>query len=109
MEAQNLYSSRGGREQASQHLDGGGFPRAIRSQEAEELARCDSEIHIFDRDEVSEAPRQAFGRNGRRNHETPDSSTTGDRSRAPAKTEVALITKVISPTADQTGTIGVSP
>ena len=48
IEPKNLNSSGSGREQTGQHFDGGGFSRAVRSQEAEELAGSDFQVHIFD-------------------------------------------------------------
>src|SRR5258708_814576 len=107
IEAENLNSPGGRREQAGEHLDGRGLSGAIRSQKAEELAGSHSKIHVFDGDEVSEPPRQIFRGNGRGDHESSDSSTTEPAGRAPARREWTLM-MVISLAADQTGTIGLS-
>ena len=54
VEAEDLDGSRGRREQASEHLDGGGFARSVWAKEPEELAGSDREVDVLDRDEVAE-------------------------------------------------------
>ncbi len=41
-----------GRQQAGQHLHGGGLAAAVRAQETEDLALADAEVDVIDRDEV---------------------------------------------------------
>ncbi len=44
-----------GQQQPAQHADGGGFARAVGSQESENLAAADVEIHMVHGDKVAEA------------------------------------------------------
>ena len=51
-------------EQAGEHLDGGGFARAVRPEEAVEAARLDAEIKLVHRAEIPEVARELEGFNG---------------------------------------------
>src|SRR4051794_39569381 len=66
IKAKYLDAPRSGRQQPRKHFDGGGLACTIRSEKAEELSGGNSEIHIIDGDEFSEAPAQCLRRNGRR-------------------------------------------
>ncbi len=43
-----------GREQPGEHLDGGGFPRAIGAEEAEELSGGDAQVDVVNGHEFPE-------------------------------------------------------
>ena len=47
--------ARGGREKTGQHFHRGGFPGAVRAQEAEHLARPHFETQVIDGDEMAVA------------------------------------------------------
>ena len=49
VEAEDLDGAGGGREQAGEHLDGGGFTCAVGAEEAEELAGGDGEVDVSER------------------------------------------------------------
>ena len=50
-----------GREQPSQHFDGGGFSRAVGAEEAEELSGRDAQVDAVDGHEFAETAAQALG------------------------------------------------
>src|SRR4030065_2961202 len=54
--------ARRGRQQAGEHLDGGGLARAVGSEETEYLAAPHLEAHLVHRHEVAEATRERLGR-----------------------------------------------
>ena len=60
-----LDGAAGGREQAGEHLDGGGFAGAVGAEEAEELAGLDGEVDVVDGGEVAETAGEARGGDGR--------------------------------------------
>ncbi|GLK58309.1 hypothetical protein GCM10017624_04660 [Azotobacter vinelandii] len=53
-----------GRQQAGEHLHGGGFAAAVGAEEAEDFPAFDAEVHVVHRDEVAEAAGQAMGLDG---------------------------------------------
>src|SRR5436305_522312 len=46
-------SALGRLEQSGKHFDGGGFARAVRADEAEDIARLKSERHVINREQVA--------------------------------------------------------
>ncbi len=64
VEAEDLDGAGGGCEQAGEHLDGRGLAGSVRSEEAEELARCDGEVDVLDCSEVAEATGEVCGGDG---------------------------------------------
>ena len=61
IDAEDFDTSRAGSEEAGEHLYGGGFSRAIGTEEAEELAGRDLQIDVVDCDQFAEASSQALG------------------------------------------------
>ncbi len=69
-----------GRQQAGEHLHGGGLAAAVGAEEAEDLPTLDTEADVIDRDEVAETtgqalgldgdPRRAFALRSRRDHQS---------------------------------------
>ncbi len=64
VEAENLDGAGGGREEAGEHLDGGGFAGAVGAEEAEELAGGDGEIDVLNGGEIAETTGEACGGDG---------------------------------------------
>jgi len=62
--AEQLRLALAGRQQAGQHLHGGGLAAAVGAQEAEDLAALDAKAHMVHRHEVAEAHRQILRFNG---------------------------------------------
>ena len=58
---EDLDGAGGGREEAGEHLDGGGFAGAVGSEEAEELAGLDVEIDVVDCGEAIEDAGKGVG------------------------------------------------
>ena len=63
--AQNPHRAAAGRQQAGEHLDGGGFARAVGAEKTEELPRFDAQIKSVHRAHRSEAARQPARLNGK--------------------------------------------
>jgi hypothetical protein len=61
VEAENFDCAGGGGEDAGEHLDGGGFARAVGAEESVELARGHAERDVFDGDEIAETAGEALG------------------------------------------------
>src|ERR1019366_5457530 len=55
----------GGRQQACQHFHGGGLAAAVRTEEAEDLAPLDHEVHPVDCREITETAGQFAGSDDR--------------------------------------------
>ena len=68
VEAEDLDVAGGGREQAGEHFDGGGFAGAVGAEEAEELARGDGEGDVIDGGEGAEAAGEVADGDGGRIH-----------------------------------------
>ena len=64
IEAENFDAPGGGREQAGEHLDGGGFARAVGAEEAEELSGRDAQVDAVNGHKFAEAAAQALGGDG---------------------------------------------
>ena len=62
--AEDADRSGGGREQAGEHLDGGGFAGAVGAEEAEELPGLHGEVHVVDGGEVAKAAGELGGLDG---------------------------------------------
>jgi len=56
---EDLDGAGGGREEAGEHLDCGGFAGAVRAEEAEELAGGDGEVDVLNGGEVAETAGEA--------------------------------------------------
>src|SRR5258708_6499839 len=83
IEPEDFNPSRTRRQQSGEHPDGGRFPRAIGTEEAEELSRRDPQINVVDGEQFSEASSQTLGRDsGCKIHETSESSTPNKISEA---------------------------
>src|SRR5579859_2417000 len=63
IDPENLNAPRAWSEQPGEHLDGGGFARAIGAEETEELAGRNAQVHAIDGNEFSETPGQALSAN----------------------------------------------
>ena len=55
--AEQLGRAFGGRQEAGQHLHGGGLAAAVRAEEAEDLAAPDAKADMVDGDEIAEPAR----------------------------------------------------
>ena len=62
--AEDADATRRWRQQAGEHLDGGGFARAIGAKETVETAGLDAEVQFIDRAELPEIARQVGGFDG---------------------------------------------
>lgn len=63
IEAVELHTAAGGRQQGSQHFNGGGFTRAVGAEESKDLALGDIESDVIDGSEFAEFLYQALGAN----------------------------------------------
>src|SRR3984957_17363765 len=91
IEAEDFDASRGRGEQASEHLDSGGFAGAVRSEEAEELPRGDAQAYILYGGEGAEAARQTLGGDGGRIHVVFDSNIEAEKAGRGSRSEAWLV------------------
>ena len=61
IQSEDAELTRGGRRHAPDHAHGRALARAVRAEEAEDLARVDVHIDAVDRDEVVEGLHEASG------------------------------------------------
>ena len=62
---ENPHRAAGRRQQAGEHLDGGGFARAVRAEKAVELSRLDAQVEPVHRAHRPEAARQSLRLHGK--------------------------------------------
>ncbi|MNZ46506.1 hypothetical protein D3C78_641890 [compost metagenome] len=62
--AEQRAGSLAGRQQAGEHLHGGGLAAAVGAEEAEDLPALDAETDVIDRNEIAEAAGQVVGLDG---------------------------------------------
>ena len=87
--AENGHAPFAGREQAGEHLDGGGFSGAIGAEKSEELAGSDGQIDVVHGEELAEAAREIFRGDGGSGHERINVAQRREAQRMRARGETA--------------------